>query len=301
MKPRSRLLPFRSVLVFSLLPALVPHCEAQSKDSAQLPYLYRWSFEAGGLPDSEIPGAIQGGELTICGGEPDRVPLFQQKGGVSEASPGVLNASHNSYGSASGAQVNSYGSPLRTERNTGRFTITMWIKPELPQEKQPQACLFNLSTANNERSPQSLFIGFENGGFAVCVNNSVYYGWELKEPVVKTGEWVFLAFCYDGVTKNPYYSQDMLDRFKIPKNGAILAGDRQTTTRLVSEITFTTGAPTYAVSPGELSINGLLTAIGSSNTGFDRSFAGWIDDVRIYDGLLSISELDRVRLEALGK
>jgi hypothetical protein len=292
-----------ALLGLSLLSSFATFTAAQPQpqDPSHLPYVYRWSFEIGGTPDTDFIDSTFGGELAVAGGITYQVPLFERKGGVSEATPGVLNASRNKYGHASGAQVNSYGSPLRTERSAGRFTITMWIKPELAPDKQSQARLFNLSTESEEQSPQSVLISLEAGSFAFGVNGSAIYRVDATESVVKTGEWVFLVFCYDGVTENPYYSQELVNLFECPKNGAILAGDLKRPTRLISQVALHTGAPNYNVPPGKLSMNGLLAAIGSSNSRFDRSFVGWIDDVRIYDGLLSQPELERVRLEALGK
>lgn len=289
-----------AILSLSLISSLLPCQSAQAASEPADRYVYRWSFEAGGL--AEIPRMdTSGGELTVAGGESGQVPLFQRTGGVSASSPDVLNASRNIYGSTSGAQITSYGSPLRTAKTVDQFTITMWIKAEIPPEKQPQARLFNISTDSNEMSSQSVFIGLESGGFALCVNGSAYYRVETTESVVKPGEWVFLVFSYDGVAENPYYSHELNNAFKIAKNGAIFAGDPKQPTRLIAEAAVNTGAPNYNVSPGKTSLNGLLAAVGSSNSRFDRSFVGWIDDVRLYDSLLSLPDLERVRLEAVGK
>ena len=296
--PRSSAQRQAALFAFCLLSSVFTVPAARAASIPVDRYLYRWSFEAGGL--AEIPGMDTfGGELTVAGGESGQVPLFQRTGGVSASSPEVLNASRNLYGSG-GAQVNSHGSALRTGKTLERFTVTMWIKPEIPQDQQPQARLFNISTADNEQSPQSIFIAFDNGGLAFCVNESPIWGFQLREPVIKTGEWVFLVFCYDGTT-SPFYSQRMQDTYQLAKHAAIFAGDREAPPRLATEVTITTGAPSYAVSPGKVSLDGLLVAIGSGNARFDRSFVGWIDDVRIYDSLLSPADLERVRAEAVGK
>jgi hypothetical protein len=265
------------------------------------PSLYRWSFEAGGLSESEFREGVSGGELTVGGGETDGAPVFQRKGGVGEATPGVLNASRNHYGSSNGAQVNSFGSPLRTKKSSGRVTITMWIKPEIPVENQPEACLLNLSPGDNELAPQSLLIALKSDSFSFHVNGCPWFKLETTESVVKTGEWTFLVFCYDGLAEGIYHTPDMVQAVGADPNATVLAGDLTRSTHLICKIPISTGAPAYNVSPGALSLDGLLVAIGSSNSRYDRSFVGWIDDVRIYSGLLSIAELERVRLEAAGK
>ena len=265
---------------------------------ALTPFLYRWPFEAGGLSDSEFRKDVRGGQLTLSGGDTDGVPVFQRKGGVSEATPGVLNASRNHYGSSNGAQVNSFGSPLRTSHTLSQFTITMWIKPALPPDKQPYARLINLSSDNNEQAAQGILLALENDSFSFSVNGSPTGKFRITEPVVKTDEWVFLVFCYDGLAENPYSSPNMNEATKSWSNAVILAGELGRPTRLISNDAISTGAPAYNVSPGALSLDGLLVAIGSSNSRYDRSFVGWIDDVRIYSGLLSIAELERVRREA---
>ncbi len=265
------------------------------------PYLYRWSFEAGGLPESEFREGVRGGELTVGGGEAAGAPVFQRTGGVGEATPGALNASRNRYGSSNGAQVNSFGSPLRTRKSSGQLTITMWIKPEIPVEEQPEARLLNLSPGDNELASQSLLIALKSDSFSFHVNGCPWFKLEPTESVVKTDEWTFLVFCYDGLSEGIYHTSDMVQAVGAEPNLAVLAGDLTRSTHLICKIPISTGAPTYAVSPGAVSLDGLLVAIGSSNSRYDRSFVGWIDDVRIYDGLLSVAELERVRREATAK
>ncbi len=120
---------------------------------------------------------------------------------------------------------------------------------------------------------------------------------------MKVNEWVFLAFCYDGLTDNPYYSQQMAIATSNAStfNAAILAGDLSRPARVISKVAISTGAPIYNVSPGKVGFDGLLVAVGSSNSRYDRSFVGWIDDVRIYNGVLPLAEIERVRLEAVGQ
>ena len=286
---------------FCMLSSFYAAPGAQAASTPADRYLYRWSFEAGGLSESSRMTSF-GGELTIAGGEPGQVPVFQHSGGgVSESSPDVLNASRNVYGSSLGAQVNSYGSPLQTGKTSGRFTITMWVKAALPVDQQPEARLLNIGAADNEQGKQSVFICIDQNSLGFTVNGSAYYRLDIAEPPVKVGEWSFLVFCYDGAANNPHYCPDMFDKFQSSRNGAVLAGGVNQTTRLVCDSALNTGAPTYSVSPGPAVFNGLLVAVGSSNTRFVRSFVGWIDDVRIYDEVLTLSQIEQVRLQALGK
>lgn len=293
----------RAALILALLAnlALGDEAVAQSSDTPRAPYLYRWSFDIGGLPESEFRDGVRGGELTIGGGEMDGAPIFHRQGGVGAATPGVLNASRNRYGSTQGAQINSFGSPLRTIHALPRFTITMWIKPGLPVDQQPYARLLNISPETDEQAPRSILLALEADGLGFRVNGSPAVKIQTSEPVIKQGQWVFLAFSYDGVTENPYYSREMSEAVSASHNAAILAGGIDRPTRLVSPFSITTGGPNYNVSPGAVSLDKLLISVASSNSRFDRAFVGWIDDVRIYPGLLPLSALEQVRLEALGK
>ena len=285
-----------------LLSPLLPDCPAQSQHPPQSPpYLYCWSFEAGGLPDSEHAQGVKGGELTIGGGGMDNAPLFQRTGGVSESSPGVLNASRGSYGDPNGAQINTFGSPLQTGKTSGRFTLTMWVKAALPPQQQPEARLLNISSTDNEQGSQSVFICLDQDSLGFTVNGSAYYRLDVTEPPVKVGEWSFLVFCYDGIADNPHYCPEMSEKVQCSRNGAVLVGGLNQPTRLICKSALNTGAPTYTVSAGPVTLNGLFVAVGSSNTRYDRSFAGWIDGVRIYDGLLSLAQIEQIRLQSLGK
>ncbi len=292
-----------SLLCLALLAPLAMSAASSDGQPLGSPYLYRWSFEAGGFSESEFHEGIRGGELTVSGGETGAVPVFQSTGGVGASTPGVLNASRNRYGSPNGAQVSSFGSVLRNGHTLTQFTVTMWIKPTLPADKQPYARLLNLGPDQNEQADQGILLALDNDSFSFSVNGSPSNKVEITEPVMKADEWVFLVFCYDGLA-GPYWSPEIMGAMgwsEASPNSAILAGDLTRPTRLISKYPLSTGAPTYDVSPGKISVDGLLVAIGSSNTRYDRSFVGLIDDVRIYSGLLSVAELERVRLEATGK
>lgn len=291
--------PILAMLAAFCLPSsLIQNCSAQSPTPA---YLYRWSFEAGGLPESEFAQGVKGGELTIGGGGMENAPLFQKTGGISPLGPGVLNASRGTYGDPNGAQINSFGSPLRAAKTSGRFTITMWVKASLPPQQQPEARLLSICSPGKEQGPQSIFITVDRDTLGFTVGGSGYYALDVSEPPLKVGEWRFLVFCYDGVATNPYYCPEMSEAVQCSWNGAVLVGDPDQPTRLINKTSINTGAPTYTVPPGPVTFDGQLVAIGSSNGAYDRSFVGWIDDVRIYDGLLSLAQIERVRLESLGK
>jgi hypothetical protein len=97
----------------------------------------------------------------------------------------------------------------------------------------------------------------------------------LSSSVNLSGRWVFLAATYDGS--------------KTSGNVVFYSGGTNSAVTLMNTTSWALGAITN--SGTELRVGG--TAASSA----DRTPPAWIDDVRIYDGVLSITDLEAVRAE----
>ncbi len=282
---------------FQLLPLAVLASLFSSSVFAQVPDL-RWSFDyEQGAPRRAI--WLNGGVLSIKNGTNCTATFEPKTGGVSAATPGVLDASDNVYGDGySAASITSAGSPLVADAALPQFVITLWIKPSVSPSDQSNARLLNISPENEEKGARGVYIGLDNENLEVGVNGHI---WPVKltKGSIRKGEWTFLALVYDGASGNPYYSTDMMNKVQTLSNAAVIIGGPMSEARPGGVAPLSTGAPNYTVSPGPLALNGLCVAVGCGNGNGVRSFVGFIDDVRVYKGLLNIKEIDAVRRSSL--
>ncbi len=263
---------------------------------AQTPEL-RWSFDADrGSPRRST--WLNGGVLTIRNGT-NSSATFQSTNGVGPATPGVLDASANVYGDGyASARITSTDSPLIADATLPQMVITMWIKPTISPSEQPNARLLNISPADAEKGAPGLYIALNKENLDVGMNGMISQVL-LPEGSIRKGEWTFLALVYDGATSSPYYSNDMLDVLQTTFNAAVIIGGRESGARPGAPVAISTGAPSYSVTPGPFALNGLCVGIGSGNSNGGHSFVGFIDDVRIYSGLMTIKQLEAIRQSSL--
>lgn len=262
---------------------------------AQTPAI-RWTFDnASGAPTKS--SWVSGGDLAIDLGSAGKAS-FQATGGVSSVTPGVYDGTMNVYGDAFSSMANSANSPLSTESDLARFVITMWIKPTIPPADQPYATLLNISAALSEKSDPGFLFALNGSEIEVGVNGFMSPT-KLSPDVIVPNTWVFIAFVYDGLAENPYYSPEMATALGSEYNSAILTGTIENPVTLSGRVGINTGAPTYKVAVGPFGFNGLSVSIGSSNGNAKRAFCGFIDDIRIYNGLLNARQIDAVRRSAL--
>lgn len=264
--------------------------------TAQTPVV-RWAFDAAkGAPTTStwISGGLLQIEENVSG-----YATFQSTGGVGPATPGVYNGAGNSYGDAAGsAQTTSAASPLLADAELAQFVVTMWIKPTVSSVEQPYARLLNISLPDSEKSNPGLFVALHNTNLEVGVNGGIT-AVTLPADSIRENAWTFVAFVYDGLARNPYYSEEMLAMVKAERNGAVLLGGIDNASKLAGSVGMNTGAPSFNISAGPLALNGLSVAVGCSNANRARAFRGLIDDIRIYSGLLATEQIEAVRRSAL--
>ena len=255
----------------------------------------RWSFDAD-KGEPRRSAWLSGGALSIKNALKGFAIVQPANGGVSAATPGVLDASANAYDD--GARITSAESPLIADVVLPQFVITLWVKPTVSPSDQPNARLFNISPAEEERGAPGLYIGLNKENLEVGMNGHICQV-QLPGGGIRKGEWTFIAVIYDGFSSGPYYSGDMLTAVQTPWNAAVFIGGRESEPRPGSEVAFTTGAPNYNVTPGPFILDGLCVALGGGNGDSGHSFVGFIDEVRVYSGLMTIKQIDAVRRSSL--
>lgn len=165
----------------------------------------------------------------------------------------------------------------------GSFTLTTWLnlqadptgsaKRLLAKQASSTFSGFNWSIHNATSTSGSL--DASNFRMAMFIGGSTAFAFGYSDA--STGadnEWRFLAVSYDGASgETKYYTGSPTD----------------SVTQLGSTLTIGAGAVTA---------NSALLGVGYTDAapGSDTSVPGYQDDIRVYDNLLSLAELDTVRL-----
>lgn len=174
------------------------------------------------------------------------------------------------------------------------FTLTTWIKLEdLNSEqggsgnvrllaKQGGGPAFN-GFSWNLNGPNAGERTTDNFRTGLFVGGETSFGFAFAPEDVFADEWAFLAVSYDGNETS--------------SNAAFYFGDEENETILLGDEFLTDiGAGPVASTEGEADFG-----IGFTDAAPDVDFAvfGFQDDVRVYEGVLSLEELEAVRLENL--
>jgi hypothetical protein len=123
----------------------------------------------------------------------------------------------------------------------------------------------------------------------------------FEGTAVNTGVWAFVALTYDGTSSNGDNSavQSAATASASMVNGQLYWGTSAlAVTRFDAPLTSVAGDAT-ALSLGTINFGNAAQLILANNLSQNRSFDGSIDDIRIYDGVLSASDIENVRQEGL--
>lgn len=266
--------------------------------------LYQWNFNSGTGANT---GTGSGGTLAANVGPAATTPAKDWVGGQFGAT-GVSGAAGdkayegwnsndsywgNFYSDAAGiGNVNMSG--------VSQFTITMWIN----RDGGNNADILNIGSTSTPGSSSNPGIsvgvnGSWDNGIRVGVNGQNGWTGDLWGAGYNT-DWVFLAISYNGAnTTGGAYNNDptMIGIYGTTGNMAIITGG------LSSSATVATGIGLHDGSwwnpAGAAAVGATATAFIGNNGPGSAGFSGQLDDIRIYDGLLSVADIEAVRLSAV--
>ena len=292
----------RSISLLSLAFASANLC-SMSGTFAATP-LYQWNFDSANGANT---GTAAGGTLALDVGVtagPTGYPSgsFSGTGVSGSAGDHALNAS-NSYDNYWGGQ--SY-SPITNAAavssidltGVSQFTITLWVQ----RSGNNNVDLLNIgSTATpGQTSSPGISIGLDGNwanGVRVGVNGHTSYTGDLWGSGYNSN-WVFLAFAYNG-NNGAYWGQSAMNALYGggDNNAAIITGDTSSAASVAQNLGLHDGG--YWNSAGLPSVGSTATAFLANDGGTTNGFNGQLDDIRIYNSLLSVSDIEAVRQSAL--
>jgi hypothetical protein len=254
--------------------------------------LYQWDFNSA---DGANTGTGTGGTLTadVGGATTGNFTGTGVSGNVGDSSLSTFSSSDSYWGSGYGNAAAVSSLDLST---FNQFTITMWVK----RSGGNNADLLNIgSTATpTSGSNPGVSIGLNgswDNGMRVGVNG--YNTWTGDFWSAGTdNDWVFLAVAYDG-TGGIWWDPAMLALYGADRNLAIITGDTTTSAGVAANIPLHIGD--WGTAAGVAAVGSTATIFLASNGSGSEGYSGDLDDVRIYNSLLSVSEIDAVRLSAI--
>lgn len=255
--------------------------------------LYQWNFDS---TSGNNTGTGTGGTLTANVGAGATTGSFGAagvSGAAGDNSLGTSNANDNWWGTDVGNAAAVSTLDLST---VNQFTITMWVK----RSGGNNADLLNIgsTTTPDSASNPGISLGLNgtwDNGIRVGVNGYNAWNGDLWSPGTDN-DWVFLAVAYDG-TGGVWWDPAMLALYGADRNLAIITGDTTTSASVAATLPFHIGD--WGTSPGVAAVGSTATAFLATNGSNGSGFSGNLDDVRIYDSLLTVSEIETVRLSAV--
>ncbi|HZS53353.1 MAG TPA: LamG-like jellyroll fold domain-containing protein [Bryobacteraceae bacterium] len=297
---KSSKLVYRTTVCLSVACALLGF---QTRAIATAP-LYQWNFNSG---DGSNTGTGTGGTLTqdvgITSGSTGYAAGSFVSGGISgtvgDNSFQLGNAWDNYYDGASYSPItNAAGISNIDLTGVTQFTITMWVKWN--GGRGGDILDIGSSTTPDGTSNPGITIGMApswNNGIRVGINNHIQWTNDPWNSGTDRG-WVFLAIAYNG-NNGAYWGQSAMSALYGggDNNAALITGGTNTSATVAQNFGIHDGS--YWNSAGIPAVGSTATLFLGNNGTNSQGFDGNLDDVRIYNGLLSVSDIDAVRLEGL--
>ena len=280
--------------------------------------VYWQNFEGGdGVADAGV------GNLAIDNGAgtPPGATLFSSTGGISggayDATSNVAaNFSTNNNGIASTAAIGGTAlSALPNQTGSGagsvnQFTISFWFKTQTYSNNANSfSRLLNLGptgTADLGNADSLSFTQFSTDSNPGATKIYPFFGGTDVTNATGIGadnnlnEWTFIAFSYDGTSSSGDNSSVQNSATGSPINGQFYRGtDTEAVVRTDLPIVATVGTPSSA-SLGAINFGNNAVLFLANRPSLTRALDGWIDDIRLYDTVLSAADIEGVRLQGLG-
>jgi hypothetical protein len=288
--------------------------------------LYQWNFVNGTAVPNVTAG---GGTLTITNNAMGSSAFASSGGWTGAANDGYYNSGGTSPGSASvgneygngaadGIASTSSGNVLTGLGTLSSFTVTMWINPAVAWGTTATSG----ASLNNSRlfllGGSSYDEGTTSPGFALALNSGNSFQVAIGGSSVgvnptlasnagsisgtltgagqsaATGQWVFVAFAYDGSASNVFFDPAISTATggAEANNDYMYIADAGNSNLLLMTPSGGSGAiQSGNASPGSIAFSSSTYAFLGNRSSFGRDFLGGIDGVSIYNGVLTQSQL----------
>jgi hypothetical protein len=273
--------------------------------------LYQWDFDEAGGAGTLVNPVVTPNSLASDGG----VLTMAQAGGTSTFTPhnlftaggGGVSGLPNDYGYDNSASVSNNSNPGGIAYSTGaaatnnpntlnampsvtQYTMTMWIKPTAA-ELSTQSRLFQIGTATGQDESSSQIWVALNAGKIQTGGGSASDNSNATGNTLIANAWNFVAVEVDLTASNVYYDTSIRTATGNAESDSMVLyqGDSTSNTYgYTSTQGFANGTTSFA-SQGDYVQ--LLNRTASSG---NRAFQGQGDDFRVYNGLLSTSDLQGI-------
>ena len=257
--------------------------------------LYQWNFNGG---DGSNTGSGTGGALAANVGAGATTGSFTQTGPSGEAwdhSLHTSNAFDNWWGSDIG---NAAGVGNLNLSGVNQFTITMWIKRT--GGNIPSLLNIGDTSTPSATSNPGISLGFDWGSNNIRFGVKGYNSWagDLWGKRNISNQWVFVAVTYDG-NGGVWYDETMNTLYGQHRNAVVLTGDTSTPATVAAGLPMHIGD--WGTAVGSPALGATATAFLANNGANTTGFSGNIDDVRIYNSLLTVAQIEAIRQDAFAE
>lgn len=274
----------------ALLIALLTWSSAAS--AALVTPVYHYTFDSDSSAGANV-GTASGGSLTLNNSASGGV-AFSSSGGVSG---GTLNATSGQiYNQANHAGAAT--STLGVLSNTSAITVTMWVKLSA-SSLTTYARLFSLG-ADDVGAANSIGLALNGAGkLNLYLNGSDTTNMLNLGPELAADTWYFIAISYDGASSSASESQvqQTATGGADARNTQLYIGTVETGSLSRTGVKVGTGQ-NYNTSRGSINFSSTTASWFANRKDLARGLNGFVDDIRIYNTVLSAAELDTVRLGA---
>jgi hypothetical protein len=290
--------------ITTALPGLVAAAMFGMLPSASGNLLYQWNFNSA---DGSNTGTGTGGTLAANVGPAATTPAKDWVGGNFNAtgvSGAVGDKAYEGWNSSDSWWGNFYSDAVGIGNvnmsTASQFTITMWIN----RDGGNNAEILNIGSTSTPGSSSNPGIslalnGNWDNGIRVGINGNSGWTGDLWGAGY-TSDWVFLAIAYNGanVTGGAYNNDGtMIGIYGTTGNAAIITGGLSSSAIVAQGLGIHDGS--WWNPAGAAAVGSTATAfIGNDGPG-TAGFSGQLDDIRIYDSLLTVSEIEAIRVQAV--
>jgi hypothetical protein len=190
-----------------------------------------------------------------------------------------------------------------------QFTVSFWIKTQTFSGNSARAGrLLTLGAAGTTDILSANSLGFVQIASTALVGPTKiapYFGTTDLTAAAGIGadnlvnEWTFVALSYDGTSSNGDNSAIQNAATGSSINGQFYRGtDTAAVARTDLPIVTTVGTPS-STSLGAINVGSSAILFLANRPALTRSYDGWLDDVRVYDSVLSAADVETVRQQGL--